>query len=87
MPPPEVEAVIKKYNWPGIAIATWRDPKLSVHPARGGSTSPTISPGVAMKPFVPTYKIKYPPLPEATDDEGDDGKNDKSETKAPEGKY
>ena len=71
-----LDEVKKKYNFKEISVATWRDPSLSVHPARGGPRAPLISPDTVSKPFVPTYKVKYPAVPEPTDDEesekGDD---------------
>lgn len=65
------DAVKAKYGYREISIATWRDPRQSVHPARGGpKSSPAISPQSASQPFVP-YKVKLRPRPppEPTDDE------------------
>ena len=59
-----LDAVKKKYKFKEIAVATWRDPSLSVLSARGN-----ISPEAAGRPYIPTYKVKYNPLPEPTDDE------------------
>ncbi len=59
-----LDAVKKKYKFKEIAVATWRDPSLSVLSARGN-----ISPDVTGRPYIPTYKVKYNPLPEPTDDE------------------
>ena len=61
-----LDAIKKKYKFKEIAVATWRDPSLSVLTARGGPTSPTFSPD---KPYIPTYKVKYNTVPEPTDDE------------------
>ncbi|KAK3696866.1 hypothetical protein LTR37_017772 [Vermiconidia calcicola] len=74
-----LDAIKKKYKFKDISIATWRDPSLSVHPARGGPKAPTILPEVAGKPFVPTYKVKYNTVPEPTDDE-ESGKYDEDES-------
>ena len=80
-----LDAIKKKYKFKDISIATWRDPSLSVHPARGGPKAPTILPEVAGKPFVPTYKVKYNTVPEPTDDE-ESGKYDEDESSRTEGK-
>lgn len=64
-----LDAVKKKYKFKNISIATWRDPSLSTIPARGGPKSPTISPEDVAKPYIPTYKVRYDPLPNQTDDE------------------
>lgn len=76
------DAVKERYGYKEISIATWRDPMLSVHPARGGPKTPTISPESAAKPFIPRYKVRYP-VPEPTDDEDED---DEKENKEDEGK-
>ena len=73
-----LDAIKKKYKFKEIAVATWRDPSLSVLSARGGPQSPTISPNAAGKPYIPTYKVKYNTLPEATDDE-ESGRDDEGE--------
>jgi hypothetical protein len=80
-----LDAIKKRYNFKHIAIATWRDPSLSVHPARGGPKAPLISPEDAGRPFVPQYKVKYDALPQPTDDE-DSGKEDNVETEVAERK-
>ena len=68
-----LDAVKKKYKFKEIAVATWRDPSLSVLSARGN-----ISPEVTGRPYIPTYKVKYNRLPEPTDDEdsGDEGEKE-----------
>lgn len=76
-----LDAVKKKYKFKEIAVATWRDPSLSVLSARGGPKSPTISPEAAGRPFIPTYRVKYD-IPEPTDDEGSDDEVQKAETKS-----
>lgn len=74
------DAVKAKYGYREISIATWRDPRQSVHPARGGPrVSPSVSPESASKPFIP-YRVKYRPRPpEPTDDEESDDDDDESE--------
>lgn len=74
------DAVKAKYGYREISIATWRDPRQSVHPARGGPrVPPAISPESASKPFIP-YRVKYRPRPpEPTDDEESEDE-DKSES-------
>ncbi|KXL43202.1 MAG: hypothetical protein FE78DRAFT_41820 [Acidomyces sp. 'richmondensis'] len=73
------EEIKKRYNFPHVAIATWRDPADSVLPAFGGPKPLAISAEDAGRPFIPTYKFT-PRLPETTDDEesesGDDDGDD-----------
>ncbi|USW53622.1 hypothetical protein Slin15195_G069410 [Septoria linicola] len=77
------DAVRERYGYKEISIATWRDPRLSVHPARGGPKSPTISPETASKPFIPRYKVRYP-VPEPTDDEeSEDGEEEEEKGSEP----
>ena len=64
-----LDAIKQKYNFKDISIATWRNPALSVLPTRGGSTTPTFTPDAFSKPYIPTYKVSYGDLPQATDDE------------------
>ncbi|EME46227.1 hypothetical protein DOTSEDRAFT_70282 [Dothistroma septosporum NZE10] len=74
-----LDAIKKKYGFQTLNVATWRDPKLSVHPARGGPKGPTISPDLAAKPFELTYKVRIkppPPPPEPTDDEESEGEEE-----------
>jgi hypothetical protein len=80
-----LDAVKKKYKFKEIAVATWRDPSLSVLSARGGPTTPTISADALGRPYIPTYKVKYNRPPEPTDDE-DSGNEDDKEPANPEGK-
>ncbi|KAK3054650.1 hypothetical protein LTR09_004379 [Extremus antarcticus] len=70
------DAIKKRYGLKQVSISTWRDPSLSVHPARGGRQTPFVSPEDAAKPFIPQYRVRYDDLPQPTDDEdsGDDGK-------------
>lgn len=72
-----LEELKKRYNFKHISVATWKDPRSSVLPARGGPTSPSISPEAAGSPYMPTYKVSYTQTkaPEPTDDEAssDDG--------------
>jgi hypothetical protein len=70
-----LQDIIKKYNFKTISVATWRDPRGSTLPARGGPKSPAISADAAAKPYIPTYKVSYK-LPEATDDEASDGEKE-----------
>ena len=72
-----LDAVKKKFNFKEISIATWRHPSESIHPARGGPISPSLSPSAVYKP---TYKVKYRPPVEFTDDEesGKDGEGDET---------
>lgn len=69
-----LEAIKAKYHFKDISIATWRDPSLSVHPARGGPSSALDSSDIGYKP---RYKVRYPAI-EPTDDEdsGQDGSGD-----------
>lgn len=76
------DAVKQKYGYKEMNIATWRDPRLSVHPARGGPKSPTISPESASKPFIPRYKVRYP-LPEPTDGEDSEDEEEQSQEADP----
>ena len=78
----DLDAVKKKYKFKEVAIATWRDPSLSVLSARGGPQSPTFSSDAVGKPYIPTYKVKYDTLPEPTDDEGSekDGEGENTNT-------
>lgn len=57
-----LEQVKKKYNFKDIKVATWRDPALSIHPARGGLS--TLSP-FADTSYVPKFKDAY----DSTDEE------------------
>jgi hypothetical protein len=53
------DAIRQRYGFKELRIANWQDPRQSVHPARGGSsTTATIAGDVAGRPFVP-YKVKY----------------------------
>ena len=79
-----LDAVKKKYKFKEIAVATWRDPALSVLSTRGGPTSPATSGDALGRPYIPTYKVKYR-LPQPTDDEDSGNENDK-ESAIPEGK-
>lgn len=66
------EKIRQIYNFPEVRVATWRDPKGSILPARGGPKGPTISADNAAEPFTPSpYRVKYKPrpLPQPTDDE------------------
>ncbi|KAK4556644.1 hypothetical protein LTR86_006215 [Recurvomyces mirabilis] len=63
-----LEEIKRKYNFKQISVATWRDPRSSTIPARGGPAAPTYSAEAITKPYIPTYKVKYK-LPEPTDDE------------------
>lgn len=74
-----LEEVKKKYGYKNISVATWRDPKGSILPARGGLKSPTISAEAAGRAYVPTYKVSYGRPPEPTDDEESDGEPEKVE--------
>ena len=66
-----LEELKKRYNFKHISVATWKDPRSSVLPARGGPASSSISPEAAGSPYMPTYKVSYtqPKAPEPTDDE------------------
>ena len=64
-----LDEIRKRYGLKQISVATWRDPKFSVLPARGGPASPMISAAAAGEPYTPTYKVNYRKLPELTDDE------------------
>lgn len=66
-----LEELKKRYNFKHISVATWKDPRSSVLPARGGPASSTITPDAAGSPYMPTYKVSYtqPKAPEPTDDE------------------
>lgn len=63
-----LEEIKKRYKFKEISVATWRDPRSSTLPARGGPSSPSVSADAVARPFVPTYKVSYN-LPEPTDDE------------------
>lgn len=66
----QLDEVCKKYGYKGVNVATWRDPSLSVlSGGRGPRSGFKVAPSEVSKPFIPTYKVKYP-LPEPTDDEG-----------------
>lgn len=89
-----LEEIKKKYNFKQISVATWRDPRGSILPSRGGPISPTISAEAASRPYVPTYKVSYPQPkpPEPTDDEdsGDDedaGSDDEAKPVEPPRKF
>lgn len=77
-----LDAVKKKYKFKEVSIATWRDPSLSVLSTPGG---PASSPEVFGRPYIPTYKVKYNPLPEPTDDE-DSGNEEESGSAHEDGK-
>lgn len=70
-----LDAVKARYGYKEISIAQWRNPRLSVHPARGGPKSPTMSAEAAAQPYIPRYKVKYR-VPVPTDDE--ESEDDKS---------
>lgn len=81
-----LDAIMKRYKFSDISIATWRDPALSVHPARGGPTPTFVTPDAAAKPYTPAYKVKYNLPPKATDDlesgtdgDGDDAKSERKQ--------
>ncbi|KAK5131691.1 hypothetical protein LTR08_000745 [Meristemomyces frigidus] len=89
-----LDEIKKRYNFKQISVATWRDPKGSILPARGGPASPLISAAAAASPYTPTYKVNYRRPPEPTDDEesGQDseeaeqeegGEDEQPETKEP----
>jgi hypothetical protein len=84
MAPVNLQDIIKKYNFKTISVATWRDPRGSTLPARGGPTSPTISAEAAAKPYIPTYKVVYN-VPEPTDDEASDGEDERKNVGASSG--
>ena len=63
------EDVKRKYNFSQISVATWRDPSLSVHPARGGPNPSATTPE---QPYFPTYRVNYDLLSEQNDDDDDD---------------
>ncbi|KAK1068837.1 hypothetical protein LTR74_005293 [Friedmanniomyces endolithicus] len=71
----DLEEIRKKYNFKQITVATWRNPSGSILPARGGPQSLVISAEAAGKPFIPSYKVRYP-LPQPTDDEDSEGGED-----------
>ncbi|KAK0911869.1 hypothetical protein LTR91_019115 [Friedmanniomyces endolithicus] len=71
----DLEEIRKKYNFKQISVATWRNPGGSILPARGGPQSLVISAEAAGKPFVPSYKVRYP-LPQPTDDEASESGED-----------
>ena len=77
-----LDAVKKKYKFKEIAVATWRDPSLSVLSARGGPQTPTYSADAIGKPYIPTYKVKYNALPERTDDEESEKDEEAEQTNA-----
>ena len=64
-----LDEIKNKYGFKEISVATWRDPSLSVHPARGGPDSPSLPRGAF---YVPTYKANY----ESTDDEDSGSEGD-----------
>lgn len=74
-----LDAIKKKYNFKELKVATWKDPKLSVHPFRGGPKPPSVSPESVSRPFVPTYKVRIARLPEPTDDEDSEDDEDEDE--------
>ena len=79
--PSQLDEVCKKYGYKGVNVATWRDPSLSVlSGGRGPRSGYKVAPADVAKPFIPTYKVKFP-LPEPTDDEasGDDMKDESKE--------
>ncbi|KAK1073546.1 hypothetical protein LTR74_001687 [Friedmanniomyces endolithicus] len=71
----DLEEIRKKYNFKQISVATWRNPGGSILSARGGPQSLVISAEAAGKPFVPSYKVRYP-LPQPTDDEASESGED-----------
>ncbi|KAK3678879.1 hypothetical protein LTR78_001332 [Recurvomyces mirabilis] len=76
-----LEEIRRKYNFKQISVATWRDPRSSTIPARGGPSAPMYSAEAISKPYIPTYKVKYK-LPEPTDDEASE---DEQAAPAPKG--
>ena len=66
------DAIKKKYKFKEISVATWRDPALSVHPARGGPDSPNPFSGA-------TYKVRLDHLSQPTDDEGSEDEDTEHE--------
>lgn len=81
MPSENLQDIIKRYNFPGVATTAWQDPQASVLPYRGGGNY-TLSPKAVAGSYKPTYKypIKPPtpptPPPEETDDEESDDNED-----------
>ena len=74
------EDVKRKYNFTQISVATWRDPSLSVHPARGGP-DPFATIPAESAPYYPTYKVNYDPSDgdENDDDDTDDDPSDEDD--------
>ncbi|KAK0314117.1 hypothetical protein LTR91_020822 [Friedmanniomyces endolithicus] len=71
----DLEEIRKRYNFKQISVATWRNPGGSILPARGGPQPLVISAEAAGKPFIPSYKVRYP-LPQPTDDEDAESEED-----------
>jgi len=71
----DLEEIRKRYNFKQISVATWRNPGGSILPARGGPQPLVISAQAAGKPFIPSYKVRYP-LPQPTDDEDAESEED-----------
>jgi hypothetical protein len=82
-----LDTIKKKYNFNQINVATWRDPRLSVHPARGGPKPRTVAPEAVSQTFVPRYRVSYklpqPPTEESSsDDESSDAESEAGEEAA-----
>lgn len=63
------DEIKSRYGFRELNVATWKDPKLSVHPFRGGPKPVSVSPESVSKPFTGTYRVRIRPPPEPTDDE------------------
>lgn len=74
-----LDEIKKKYNFKEISVATWRDPALSVHPARGGPYSPSLS---AEGSYIPTYKVNNDLSSQPTDDDESEDDDENEELKA-----
>lgn len=70
------DEIKSRYGFREVKVANWRDPKLSVHPFRGGPKPASVSPESVSKPFTGTYKVRIRPPPEPTDDEESEGDDD-----------
>ena len=87
-----LDEIKSRYGFKELNVASWKDPKLSVHPFRGGPKPASVSPQSVSKPFTSTYKVRIarpPPPPEPTDDEeseDEDAGDGKVEETKPEGR-
>jgi hypothetical protein len=80
MPSENLQDIIKRYKFAGVATTQWQDPFASVLPYRGGGKF-TVSPQAMAKAYTPVYRypINPPKPPKPIDDEVSDSEGDEDD--------